>query len=97
MENKEIAVQTRSEFGNNASRRARKNGMIPAIIYAPGMEARPVFINGGDFASIARNLPEVLTLVDGDKKFNAKVMEVQIDHLKDNYLHVDFKLVDAAK
>ena len=96
MENKELAVQARSEFGKNAARRARKAGQIPAVIYAAGSEARPIYIDAGDFSSIARHLPETVTLVDDGKKLTVKVQEVQVNQLKNHYLHVDFQLVGAG-
>lgn len=96
MENKEIAVQARSEFGKNAARRARKAGQIPAIIYATGTESRPVYVNYGDFESLGRDLSGTVTLLDGDKKLVAKVQELQINHLKNHFQHIDFMLVDAA-
>ena len=34
-----IAAQLRNEFGDNASRRLRKSGFIPAVIYSRGKES----------------------------------------------------------
>ena len=36
----EIAVQPRNEFGNNAARRIRKEGLIPAVVYAKARKPR---------------------------------------------------------
>ncbi len=90
----EIAVQPRSEFGNNAARRARKAGLVPGVIYGKGQEAKAIYLNAGEWASIARHNHHILYLLDGDNKQPALVKEVQINHLKNYFLHVDFQAVD---
>ena len=37
-----IAAQLRNEFGDNASRRLRKSGFIPAVIYGKGEAATAI-------------------------------------------------------
>ena len=39
-----IAAQPRSEFGDNASRRLRKSGFIPAVIYSRGKESTAIML-----------------------------------------------------
>ena len=39
-ETPKIAAQTRTVFGDNASRRLRKAGTIPAIVYGKGVEPK---------------------------------------------------------
>ena len=94
-DNNEIAVQPRSEFGNNAARRARNAGLIPAIIYGKGQEPRAIYLNAGDWISLAQHHHHLIYLVDGDRKQAALVKEVQINHLKNYYVHVDFQAVDV--
>lgn len=94
-DNNEIAVQPRSEFGYNAARRARKAGLVPAVIYGKGMESKSIYLNAGEWDSIARHNHHLLFLVDGDQKQAVLVKEVQKNHLKNYYVHIDFQAVSA--
>ncbi len=94
-DNNEIAIKPRSEFGNNAARRARKAGLVPAVIYGKGMESKAIYLNAGEWDSIARHNHHLLFLVDGDQKQAVLVKEVQKNRLKGQYVHVDFQAVAA--
>ncbi len=96
-DNNEIAVQPRSEFGNSAARRARKAGLVPAVIYGKGMESKAVYLNAGEWDSIARHHHHLLFLVEDGRKQAVLVKEVQKNQLKNHYLHVDFQAVDAEE
>ncbi|MBR7107703.1 MAG: 50S ribosomal protein L25 [Lentisphaeria bacterium] len=87
-----IAAQPRSEFGDNASRRLRKSGFVPAVIYGKGGAAMAVTIKAEEFqVAAARKLDQYVIAVDG-KEIAVKVQEVQYNHLKDYVYHVDFVL-----
>ena len=87
-----IAAQPRSEFGDNASRRLRKAGYIPAVIYGKGGAATAITVKAEEFqVAAARKLDQYVIAVDG-KEIAVKVQEVQYNHLKDYVYHVDFVL-----
>ena len=92
--NNEIAVQDRKEFGRCASRRSRKSGMIPAVIYSKGKEAKAIMVDADAWKVLAGHHVQMVTLVDGANKTAALVKEVQFNHLKNYVQHIDFLEVD---
>ena len=92
--NNEIAVQDRKEFGKCASRRSRKSGMIPAVIYSKGKEAKAIRVDADAWKVLAGHHVQMVTLVDGANKTAALVKEVQFNHLKNYVQHIDFLEVD---
>lgn len=87
-----IAAQPRNEFGDNASRRLRKAGYIPAVVYGKGGAAVAVSIKAEEFqVAAARKLDQYVIELDG-KELAVKVQEVQYNYLKDYVYHVDFVL-----
>ena len=93
--NNEIAVQSRKEFGKCASRRARKAGMIPAVVYSKGKEAKSIMVDADAWKDLAGHHVQMVTLVDGAAKSSALVKEVQFNHLKNYVQHIDFQEVDV--
>ena len=96
-ENYEIAVMPRTDKGSAAARRARNQGLVPAIVYSKGTEPKQVYLNAGEWSSLARQNVTVVTLVDGDQKQAALVKEVQINHLKNYFYHIDFQALTAEE
>ena len=92
--NNEIAVQDRKEFGKCASRRSRKSGMIPAVIYSKGKEAKAIMVDADAWKVLAGHHVQMVTRVDGANKTAALVKEVQFNHLKNYVQHIDFLEVD---
>ena len=92
--NNEIAVQDRKEVGKCASRRSRKSGMIPAVIYSKGKEAKAIMVDADAWKVLAGHHVQMVTLVDGANKTAALVKEVQFNHLKNYVQHIDFLEVD---
>lgn len=87
-----IAAQLRNEFGDNASRRLRKSGFIPAVIYGKGEAATAITVKAEEWqVASARKLDQYVIAIDG-KEIAVKVQEVQYNHLKDYVYHVDFVL-----
>lgn len=79
----------REEFGKGASRRARRNGQIPAVIY--GKTQTPLHINLDDHsATLALRIPMVTLEVSIDgQTFVTAPREVQRDPIKRFIKHVD--------
>ncbi|SEH10508.1 large subunit ribosomal protein L25 [Thermoleophilum album] len=89
-----LEVEERSELGSRASRRLRRAGLIPGIIY--GAEREPV-----PFKVPATRLRQVLaqgaTIIDvkvgGGKPMPAVIKEQQHDPVRDLVVHVDLQQV----
>ena len=87
-----IAVEARTEFGDNPSRRLRRASRIPAVIYSKGQAARAISLSADEWKVVSAQKPEVITLVEDGKETQALVREVQFNHLKNYVYHVDFVL-----
>ena len=87
-----IAAQPRSEFGDNASRRLRKSGFVPAVIYSRGKESVAVTLKAEEWQVAYAKKASLYTIVLEGKEIPAIVKEVQFNHLKDYVYHVDFVL-----
>ncbi len=91
--NYELAVESRSDLGTGAVRRARKAGKIPAVIYSRGVKSAPLFVATREWEALARHDFNLVTLIEGKKKTAAVVKEVQNNYLKACVMHIDFQEV----
>ena len=102
--NKDIVVeaQERTDLGKNASRRLRKGGGVPGVVY--GLDRPPFPVGIG-----ARRIEEVLSLETGrntiftmsltgqDRSRAVMIKALQRDPVTERLVHVDFVRVDLAK
>ena len=94
-ETPQIKVEARTVFGDNASRRLRKAGQIPAIIYGNGKDPRPVSVDSDAWCAFsARHASQMVTLLEDGKEIPALIKEVQYNHLKNYFVHIDFQEVN---
>ena len=91
-----IAVEARNEFGDNASRRLRRASRIPAVVYSKGKEARALSLSADEWKVIAGHGVNMITLVENGKEIPVLVKDVQINHLKDYVVHIDFQEIDLT-
>ena len=97
-ETPKIQVEARTVFGNNASRRLRKAGSIPAVIYGNGKTPRAVSVNSDAWCAFsARHASQMVTLLEDGKEVPALIKEVQYNHLKNYFVHIDFQEVNLDK
>ncbi len=104
MESKHLLVEPRTEFGKNASRRLRKQGFIPAVIYSHG-ETEKVNIPAKDFLRLFKGKISESVLFDikgGTGKEGAGKMgyvkDYQLDPVTGAIVHVDlFKVTKGEK
>jgi large subunit ribosomal protein L25 len=89
-----IAAQTRDEFGKGPARRARRAGLVPAVLYGHGTETRHLTLPGHELM-LALKTPNVLLYLDGLKSGSeiALPKAVQRDPIKGFLEHVDLILV----
>lgn len=91
-----IAIEPRSEFGNNASRRLRRASRIPAVVYSKGKEARSISVSADEWKTIAGHGVNMISLSENGKETPVLIKEVQINYLKDYVVHIDFQEVDLT-
>ncbi len=95
----EVQAEARTDQGKGASRRLRRAGKVPAVVY--GTEKKPVSISV-DHNQFIRHLAEeafyahILTLVIDGKKNQVVLKDLQRHPANDNkIIHADFLRVDA--
>lgn len=95
MQQKELNVEARVELGSTAMQRARKQGMLPGVVYAAGEDAASVLVNEHDFIMTVRGCvpAQLFRFKSASTALNGKlaiVKEIQQEPLKGKLLHVDF-------
>jgi len=87
-----IKGEKREDFGKNASRRLRREGRVPAILYGQGEPGISLSLNKKDIFEILRSETGENTLFktsfDSESR-DTMIKDVQIDPVSDEVLHVD--------
>jgi large subunit ribosomal protein L25 len=87
-----IKSEIRESFGKNASRRIRREGNVPAVMYGAGDEGVSLILNKKDIFSVLKSETGENTIlkVTLDKKTSdVMIKDLQIDPVSDELLHVD--------
>ena len=85
----------RTVLGKGASRRARRAGQVPAVVYGHGTDPRHVLLDEHDTRLALRNNDNALIELDIDgERLLALTKEVQRHPIRPGVQHVDFLLVD---
>lgn len=92
-----LAAQPRNTCGKEAARKLRMQGRIPAVFYGPGKEAVSLIIDRRELEKAVKTGAGENTLFElrifeeqGVKTFSAMLKELQIDPVRNSYLHADF-------
>jgi large subunit ribosomal protein L25 len=90
-----LTAAVRTETGKGASRRARRTGQIPAVLYGHGSDPQHLLLPGRDFAAVLRHsgTNAVLTLDIGGKEQLALTKALEIHPIKRNIQHADLLVV----
>ncbi|GGC68414.1 50S ribosomal protein L25/general stress protein Ctc [Hoyosella rhizosphaerae] len=91
----DLATEVRTEFGKGASRRARRDFKIPAVMYGHGTDPVHLLLPALDFAAVLRNhgTNAILALDINGKKNLALAKEVIVHPLRPVIQHVDLLVV----
>jgi large subunit ribosomal protein L25 len=90
-----LSAAVRTETGKGASRRARRNGKVPAVLYGHGSDPQHLELDGHDFAAVLRHsgTNAVLTLdIDGKDQL-ALTKALEIHPIRRNIQHADLLVV----
>ena len=94
MSENKIAAVTRTEFGKGAARRARRAGLVPAVVYGHGTDPVHISVPGHDVLLALRVANALLTLsIDGGREILALPKQVQRNPIKGNIEHLDLVIV----
>jgi large subunit ribosomal protein L25 len=90
-----LTAAVRTETGKGASRRARRGGKVPAVLYGHGSDPQHLELDGHDFAAVLRHsgTNAVLTLdIDGKEQL-ALTKALEIHPIRRNIQHADLLVV----
>ena len=98
MKNFVLELKNREHVGTSQARRLRREGLIPAVVYANGQETVSASLVDRDFRKIGSvaSPSQLFTLKSDDKRIGGKlalVKEVQRSYVRDQLLHVDLQTV----
>ncbi|HEY2501345.1 MAG TPA: 50S ribosomal protein L25/general stress protein Ctc [Mycobacterium sp.] len=91
----QLAVTVRTQTGKGASRRARRDGKIPAVLYGHGADPQHLELPGHDFAAVLRHsgTNAVLTLDIAGKEQLALTKALDIHPIRRTIQHADLLVV----
>jgi large subunit ribosomal protein L25 len=91
----ELTVSVRTKTGKGASRRARREGRIPAVLYGHGTEPQHLELPGHDFAAVLRHsgTNAVLSLKIDGKEQLALTKSLAIHPIRRSITHADLLVV----
>ena len=87
-----ISAKPRKILGRKV-KNLRKEGLLPAVLYGPGIENKPLEVQLADFEKVFKEAGEntLVTLeVAADKKYQVLTHNIKRDPLTETPLHVDF-------
>lgn len=95
-----LSAQQRTQLGNGPTRRLRREGLVPGIIYQPGGPSLTLAVNARELrralADGGRTGVIDLTLAD-DKPRPVLVKDWQLDPVRGDVTHIDFQEVDLKQ
>ncbi|OMC56610.1 50S ribosomal protein L25/general stress protein Ctc [Mycobacterium sp. IS-836] len=91
----QLTATVRTETGKGASRRARRDGKIPAVLYGHGADPQHLELPGHDFAAVLRHsgTNAVLTLDIAGKEQLALTKALHIHPIRRTIQHADLLVV----
>ena len=87
-----LVVKTRDVLGRK-TKKGRKEGLIPAIIYGKGIDTQNLWVKNLDFKRLLAKSGESTMIaleIDGKNDRNVIIYDIQEDPVKGNIIHVDF-------
>lgn len=93
-----LTAQPRQERGSAASRRLRRAGSVPAVLYGRGRETEAVSLDAREVRHALARVPlgQRLVVTLGGQRHMVRVGEVQRDPVRDEVLHLDLVVEGAV-
>ncbi|WP_099331551.1 50S ribosomal protein L25/general stress protein Ctc [Actinomyces minihominis] len=93
-----IKATIREEVGKGSARRARREGLVPAVLYGHKLDSVHLDLPGHDIFLIVKDSANaVITVNYGSKKQLALVKHIQRHPVRRNILHIDLLAVSAKE
>jgi large subunit ribosomal protein L25 len=93
---KRLDATRREVNGKGAARRLRAGGKVPAVVYGSGMDPVAVAVDSRDLYHVLHTEAGANVLIDlrvGRDRHLTMPREIQRDHIKGRFIHVDFLAV----
>jgi large subunit ribosomal protein L25 len=94
-----LVASARDESGKGVARKLRASGRVPAVLYGQGADPMPLSVDARELSHLlhAGGANVLVDLeVDGEQHL-AMPREIQRDHIKGRYWHVDFFAVSRTE
>ncbi|GAB5902975.1 MULTISPECIES: 50S ribosomal protein L25/general stress protein Ctc [Mycobacteroides] len=90
-----LTVTVRTDTGKGASRRARRDGLVPAVLYGHGTTPEHLNLPARDFAAVLRHTGTnaILTLDIEGREQLALTKTIEIHPIRRNLVHADLLVV----
>ena len=96
-----VAAEVRASRGKNEAHRTRSAGQIPAVVYGAFKDPVSIAVNPREIIRIIRSSTGYNTIfnlaIAGGETSAVMVVDQQVDPVKGNLLHADFKRIDLTK
>lgn len=90
---RKLKAEARAQIGKGAARKIRAGGRVPAVVYGQGVDPLHVSIDAKELFHLLHTDAGMNVLVDmkvNSDNFLAMPREVQRDHIRGQFLHIDF-------
>jgi|TergutMp193P3_1026864.scaffolds.fasta_scaffold00264_2 large subunit ribosomal protein L25 len=93
-----LQAKNRQKQGSAESRRIRRTGRIPAVIYGRSGKSVSIDLDAAEFINGTKGISEstIVKVEVGDKSFDAFVKAAQRNIIDGNILHIDFYEVESG-
>ncbi|MEZ5077056.1 MAG: 50S ribosomal protein L25 [Solirubrobacterales bacterium] len=93
-----LKVAARADFGSRASRRLRRDGLVPGVVYSGGSDATPFQVAERDVQLILHGGQALFDLeVEGSKAVPVVVKEQQHHPVRGSLTHIDLQQVNLKE
>jgi large subunit ribosomal protein L25 len=90
-----LKAAPRAEFGSRASRRMRREGAVPGVVYSGGSDAQPFQVVERDIRAILSEGAALFDLeIDGSKAVPVVIKEAQHHPVRGSFQHLDLMQVN---
>ncbi len=97
METQPLQVEIRKDSGSIKSRKSRKAGLVPAILYGHKQKNLMFFLKEKEFSKVINSKVKMVNLKWDGSEETALIKEVQFDTFGKEILHADFIRTDLTE
>ena len=93
-----LKAAPREDFGSRSTRRLRREGFVPGVVYSGGSEAKPFQVNERDVRGILSEGAALFDLeIDGSKAVPVVIKDAQHHPVRGSFQHLDLMQVNLKE